>query len=135
MVKIYYKLELSFSSFQNPERFSRKSLWINYYFLNKIMNRLLVFAFLVLLVLFVVWLLFFRTSKKHVPPAKEVKEPLLLDVVSCGCPDLATAHPERVKHKMNCSVFRSLNPGLTANQFLEYEGFPTKEKVEWPNLP
>ncbi|BAU80282.1 hypothetical protein A9K97_gp069 [Tokyovirus A1] len=98
------------------------------------MNRLLIFAFLVIFALLVVWLLFFRTPTKHVPPVKE-KESLMLDIVSCGCPDLATSHPGRIKHKMTCSVFRSLNPGLTVKQFLEHEGFPTDKDSEWPKLP
>lgn len=99
------------------------------------MNRLFIFALLVLLTIFVVWLLFFRTSTKHAPPSRETKEPLMLDITSCGCPELATSHPGRIQHKMTCSVFRSLNPGLTVKKFLEHEGFPTDKDSEWPKLP
>ncbi|AMQ10528.1 hypothetical protein [Brazilian marseillevirus] len=94
------------------------------------MNIPLIFAFVIVLSLLLTW--FFFWKKEDVPKQKKTEEPFTLDVVSCGCPELATAHPGRVKHKMECSVFRSLNPNLTVKQFLEYEGFPTTEDSEWP---
>nr|WQM86810.1 hypothetical protein [Marseillevirus cajuinensis] len=94
------------------------------------MNLPLIFAFFIVVSLLIVWFFFARTKKQEPPPKN--KEPF--QVVSCGCPELATSHPGRVEHKMRCSVFRSLNPELTMKKFLEFEGFPTDKDIEWPKL-
>ena len=43
--------------------------------------------------------------------------------ISCECDALQTWHPDRVKHKMNCRKFWSLNPNRTKKELLKFEGF------------
>ncbi|SNW62333.1 Hypothetical protein ORPV_429 [Orpheovirus IHUMI-LCC2] len=55
-------------------------------------------------------------------------------VKSCGCAELQTDHMGRIQHKLYCPIFRELNKDLLLKDFMEYEGFPMKENVDWPKL-
>jgi len=48
---------------------------------------------------------------------KEIK------IISCGCEELQTWHPGQVDHKLKCPIFKSLNPTITKEELLKYEGF------------
>ena len=56
------------------------------------------------------------------------------DIISCNCPELATWHPGRIKHKLQCPIFRKLNPNLTITEFMEREGFPGEGPEKWPEI-
>lgn len=72
-------------------------------------------------------LLYFCSWKENEPYTKPPQNTHVTEnkqaFISCGCPELATWHPGRVKHKLGCKKFWDLNPGRTEEELLKDEGF------------
>ena len=77
----------------------------------------IVIVLVIVLVISVVILV--KTPKRSNPNLKKTTS----QWISCGCPELQTHHPGRIRHKLKCSKFWKLNPDKTAEELLAFEGF------------
>ena len=85
----------------------------------------------ILLSIFVVFTIVFALK---IHDSNETKALGPKKIISCGCPDLATAHSGRIAHKLKCPIFRKYNPDLTVKKFMKGEEFSIEKDQEWPSL-
>jgi hypothetical protein len=102
----------------------------------------------ILLIIFIVFVILYLFVKKTPVPSNKKDDQIEIPKyrktcwckedcncpISCGCYELQTSHPGRVQHKLRCPIFRKLNPNLTIQQFLKFEGFPSDQYENWPEL-
>jgi hypothetical protein len=99
---------------------------------------ILLIAGVILVVILVILIVYFivDASESNSGTSNQTTDTLRSRIPITFCEhSLATHHPGQVHHLLHCRRFRELNPNLSVQDYLKYEGFDKIVIIsDWPDL-